>query len=193
MTQTTSFALRIAPELKQAAKALTGPHFYEWETGEDGVRRTVGSSPTSINDAFAYLIRHGLQPVLAILQAEKADVDLTYEAFAEAMEFLLANPSKDATDLSIYPEGGHTREIVANYREEPPSADDTDATVRHFVSSEFSLLQRQRIGLAAAIGAVQRAIEKPKAEREERHREFEKAQARRARQKAVIDGLKSGA
>jgi len=81
---TSNFALRIAPELKDAAKALT--KIYVWK---DGV--SILSPGSSINDVFSFLIRRGLADIEPMIAANLADETANLEIQKTLAMWLITN------------------------------------------------------------------------------------------------------
>lgn len=85
MLNDVKFALRLRPELRTAAKAITRVGFISTTTG--------GLSFNSINEALNSLILTGLPRVLELVEAELADQRVALAVWEGITRFFLDNPA----------------------------------------------------------------------------------------------------
>src|SRR5437016_49126 len=94
MANTTAFALRMPPEFKWAAKALTQTQFYEW-SDTDPPRTVRSFGQWSVNGAILQLIQIGMGRTLEILEPELRQASAEHEAWYQIVAFFLSNPVAD--------------------------------------------------------------------------------------------------
>lgn len=162
-TTTTSFALRIDPDLKAAAKALTQP----WVSFDIPMpeREEHAARPVylrSINEAFQFLIETGLGPTLGHIDAAVAQCRGEHDALSEVAKFFMDNPAATEarpTDLS---DGSRGRDYLAHQIAvaiEEEGEDNAWASLpRDHVFAEYTDIQRRLMALTAAKGAIQKAL-----------------------------------
>ena len=160
MAGTVNFALRLPPELKAAAKALTAVFLYKPSANrEEGY---VDGIPTdSVNEALISLMRCGLKPMLGYAQAALDEASERHEPLHELMGFFMANPTADRARTVNFAGKSKVRAFieadlaahVANVAEHLP-----DGVDRAWVADEYAISQRNLLNLTAAKGAIQKAL-----------------------------------
>ena len=164
MAETSNFALRMPPEIKDAAKALTKVLFHEpSEKGADFVNSIFLHS---INDALVYLMRKGLRETLAHIDKELQEYTDKVAISQELMAFFMANPVASEVRAANLPESSPARVSMekeqAFYDDQPASEYESneryDVLTRRQVSQEYADGQRMMYSLNEAKGFIQRAL-----------------------------------
>ena len=152
MGDLTNFALRMPPEIKEAAKALVAcrVRFIDKEAGRD-----VWLS--SINEALCYLMEVGTRGLRDILKDHMIEVAKAHDDWTGIMRFFLDNPSAAFALPVNFPEGSIERKEIEYLMELQPE-DFADGFDRPWFTEEFASRQRQVWALTEAIGVVQKAI-----------------------------------
>jgi hypothetical protein len=148
---TTSFALRMPPEVKEAAKALSQRGVYIAHPDN------TYSAFDSINGALCFLLDVGARGVRDMLKANLADATKEHTNWTGIMRFFLDNPSA-ATALPFnFPEGSIERKEIENLIELQPE-DFAGGFDRPWFTDEFATRQRTVWQLTEVLGVVQKAI-----------------------------------
>src|SRR4051794_12835853 len=105
MTEVATYLLRMPPDLKEAAKALTQVAFTD-----PSLHRHIW--PRSVNQALIYLAKKGVWAMMPHLEAELARVTEEYKALEEIMTFLINNPSTKSALPSNFPEGSRAKTYI---------------------------------------------------------------------------------
>ena len=166
MTDTTTFAFRLPPELKAAAKALTEVVFYR-PSRYGSKYADVGYSPRSINDALVTLATFGLVEVAEHIQTALDKTNDELKPLAELMSFFLANPVADSARAPNFAEGSPARALLeadARALLAEQEHDDSLAGIeggvmsRDTAAQEYAGTQHAILRLTAAKGAIQKAL-----------------------------------
>jgi hypothetical protein len=166
---TEAFALRMPPELKRAAKALTEVGFLEPGTHEGTFNHIC---PRSINDAIVYLTRTGIRQTLACLEKEIIRVREEHALWQEFVSFFMNNPTADMAFPVNFPEGSTARRWISDALKETESVlqdgEDpndygclVDGVNRASAADEFARSQRMLMKLIDAKGMLQKALISP--------------------------------
>jgi hypothetical protein len=180
MLNDVKFALRLRPELRDAAKALTRLSFVETATGS--------LSFNSINEALNSLILKGLPGVLDLVEAELADQRVALPIWEGITRFFLDNPAATEARPFNFEEGSVERRTLESMIV-PVESDDLEASddeevpysgpmpevgllnlefamapthmPRPGAARGLALVQRRIWELTAAKGAIQRVSQRP--------------------------------
>lgn len=109
---TTPFVLRLPPEMKAAAAALTNASAQLGPELLGGHATTAG--PASINATLNYLLLEGAYPIRDRLRTTLTRLRAVREAGGQAVRFLLDNPNAQRVCASDLPEGSTARQLVSN-------------------------------------------------------------------------------
>jgi hypothetical protein len=91
MTKAVNFALRLPPDVKEAARALTGVHLYRpSRCGREG--RVSGVSTSSINEALVSLMIEGLEPMLAYVDQALNEENAELAGWQEIVKRFIEDP-----------------------------------------------------------------------------------------------------
>ncbi len=113
MSDRSAFALRLTPDLKAAAKALTKTSFLE-PTG-NGLKTFNHIVLPSINEAILYLMRQGARTVLHDLEPEIASARDEHTAWQEVAQFFLGNPAADWALPTNFPINTPARKLTEDH------------------------------------------------------------------------------
>ncbi|SEE05459.1 hypothetical protein SAMN05444161_4733 [Rhizobiales bacterium GAS191] len=158
-TTSTNFALKMPPEWKEAAKALTKTYFDEPSIKGDGFINSIMLG--SVNDAILYLMRNGLRETLAHIEKQIAEVTEEHRTFQELADFFMQNAAADSATLANFAEGSRARKYLDEMIEddaEDENVDHAGEVSRAGAAHELAISQRQLYGLVGAKGAIQRAL-----------------------------------
>jgi hypothetical protein len=188
---TTSFALRLPPELKEAVKSLTSIRCGLYRPSRNGKEGYVdGLHLGSINEALVTLILEGLEgPMLRYIQAALDEVRLEYSRCQEIMRFFLDNPAASLARPEDFPEGSAAREYLDQIKDEH-GAEGWEGDDRAEAASAYSIAQRRLLELTTAQAAILGVWERIQ-EQEKRAWEAEKAEMEAAR--AAREASRGGA
>lgn len=162
MADTSNFALRMPPEIKTAAKALTNRiSFNEPMADKPGYIRNIYLG--SINEALVYLMKTGLRQTLEYIDEALIEKTERLNAYQDFMTFFLANPAAKEVRPANLAEGSAGRkwieEAVAEYDPHPDEAEyDPSVISRREASSEYSTYQEWVFRLTEAKGTIQMAL-----------------------------------
>ena len=152
MADLTNFALRMPPEIKEAARALSG--FRVSFMDKEGNRHVMLDS---INAALCYLMEVGTRGLREILKENLTNAVKEHEAWTGIMRFFLDNPSAAFALPINFPEGSIERKEVEELIELQPE-DFPNGFARPWFTEEFASIQRRVWALTEALGVVQKAI-----------------------------------
>jgi len=155
-TNSSAFALRMPPEVKEAARELSATFFDEPSDRGEGRTNMVGFGK-SINEALNYLLRRGLHTTYATLQNYLLEVQQQQDRWNAYMAFFMANPAARNVLPFNLPEGSQPRVWLEELMELQPE-DFPEGADRPWVADEYAGTQRHLESLSRAIGAIQRAI-----------------------------------
>lgn len=162
MSTTSNFALRMPPEIKTAAKALTNRiAFNEPMADKPGFIRHVALG--SINEALVYLMKTGLRQTLEYVDQALAEKTEELNAYQDFMAFLLANPAAREVRPANLAEGSAGRKwlegAIAEYESHPDEEGyDPGVMTRRDATLDYSALQEWVFRLTEAKGAIQMAL-----------------------------------
>ena len=164
MSEKSTFALRLPPELKAAARALTSTSFIEPVGDGSGLVNHIALR--SINEAILFLMRKGVKAVLHDLEPEIAAARDEHAAWQEVVRFFLANPAADWALPTNFPDDTPARKLADEHvsafaDDEPSGTDDVDALSERAISrrtalEELSISQNVLASRIATKGALQR-------------------------------------
>ena len=164
----TSFAFRLPPELKAAAKALTKVNLYRpSRNGKPGY--VDGVSTYSINDALVTLATIGLEKMAEIVQANLDKATKEQEAYAELMAFFLANPITEVANATDFPVGSPARVLIELTDEDAKAQEASEkewgrevsyprGCHRNEAAERYTGTQHQIMHLTSAKGAILKAL-----------------------------------
>lgn len=162
MAETSAFALRMPPEVKAAAKALTKVAFEEPSDKGEGYVNSVFLG--SINDALCYLLKTGLKGTLVHLDAAIAEYAGRVAVSGELMAWFLQNPAASNILPHNLPEGARARDWLQEVMA-PDGVEDEDWTggmSRREAADEYASEQRRLYNLTEAKGVIQKALAVPR-------------------------------
>jgi hypothetical protein len=154
MATTANFALRMTPELKIAAKALTEVGFEE-PLAEGGKFNHI--RPSSINEAILYLMRSGIRATLAHIERQIAKTSAEHQMWEEIVSFFISHPTDRFALPANFAEGSNARAFISKCMDEDPEGLD-EGFDRTEATDEFAGTQRQLFKLIEAKGQLQRAL-----------------------------------
>ena len=156
----TSFAFRLPPELKAAAKALSKVRglYRPSRNGKPGMEDWV--STYSINDALVTLATIGLEKMAEIVQANLDKATREQEAYAELMAFFLANPLTEVAKATDFPVGSPGQTLIESDGMEYGEGEDGGELGwdRNLAAQYYTSTQHQILYLTGAKGAIQKAL-----------------------------------
>ena len=151
-----SFAFRLPPELKAAAKALTKVHVYRpSRNGKPGY--VDGVSTYSINDALVSLATIGLEKMAEYVQTNLDEANKEQEAYAELMTFFLADPLTDVAHAADFPVGSPAR-VLIEVTDAQRGEYELAGWHRRDAANYYTGTQAQIMNLTGAKGAIQKAL-----------------------------------
>ena len=155
MAEISSFALRMPPEFKEAAKVLSKVYIEEHYTeGDNTYVRSVGNR--SINEIIIFLMRRGLKDTLDIIEKDIARKTEELAMWQEFVAFFMQNPAaRNVLPINL-PSGSKSRCFLEKCMEDPNSWQ--DGFDRAQATDDFASAQRSLFELTEAKGAVQRAL-----------------------------------
>lgn len=175
MAETSAFALRMPPEIKEAAKALVKVPFDEPATRGGGYLNSIFLG--SINDALCYLLKTGLKGTLVHLDKAIADYTNRVAISGEWMAWFLQNPAASNILPHNLPEGSLGRQELEKLmapNEQQRAEPDADPIVDGFLmaederwasgvsrreaTDEYAYEQRRLYELTEAKGVIQKAL-----------------------------------
>lgn len=158
MAETSAFALRMPPEIKAAAKALTKVGFDEPSDRGEGYINNVWLH--SINDALCYLLKTGLRGTLTHIDAAIADYTDRVAVSGEMMTWFLQNPAASNILPHNLPQGSHARAELQEIMS-PDGVEDEDwigGMSRRQVTHDYAGEQQRLYDLVEAKGVIQKAL-----------------------------------
>jgi len=165
MSETTSFALRLPPELKSAAKALINTNFYDPSvTGKGSIKGkgpVTGVSPRSINDAIIYLMKKGMLQTLEHLEAQITKEEAELEIWEPIVAFFLQNPDASQANPGTFAKGSPARVYLTGIENKAlvyDKADSHDPATRHDATLQLARSQRNLASLVETKAAIQTAL-----------------------------------
>ena len=158
MAETSAFALRMPPEIKAAAKALTKVGFDEPSDRGEGYINNVWLH--SINDALCYLLKTGLKGTLTHIDVAIADFTNRVAISGEMMAWFLQNPAASNILPHNLPEGSRAR---ADLQEGmcPDGVEDeawAGGMSRREATQNYAAEQQRLYDLVEAKGVIQKAL-----------------------------------
>ena len=153
---TSAFALRMPPEVKEAARELSNTYFHEpSDKGEEYVNSVAFGK--SINEALNFLLLRGLRTTHQIVQDYSAEVQKEHDRFSTFMTFFMANPiARNVCPFNL-PEDSEPRKWLKAVMELQPE-DFPEGADRPWVADEYASTQRHLEQLSRTVGAIQRAL-----------------------------------
>lgn len=149
---TSAFALRMPPEVKEAARELSNTTIEEASAGDGLTSLDFGES---INAALNFLLLRGLQATQDLLQVQFAQAQTDCDRHGAYMTFFLAHPSARYVRPSDLPKSSEPRAWLKKVMDANGESEGLDRT---WCSGEYARAQRQIEGLTKTIEAVQRAL-----------------------------------
>lgn len=156
MAETSNFALRMPPELKEAAKALSNVYFDEiWL--EDGKELCKLHFFGSINESLIFLMRKGLDVTLELIEKDIARNAEEMAMWQEFVSFFMQNAAaRNALPANFAP-GSKARGFLTECMEEDPEGWG-DGIDRAYATDEFASKQRKVFSLTEVKGFIQKAL-----------------------------------
>ncbi|SDR49880.1 hypothetical protein SAMN05519103_04011 [Rhizobiales bacterium GAS113] len=158
-TTLASFTLKMSPELKEAAKALTKTHFDEPSFKEDGFFNMIMLG--TVNDAILYLMRNGLRETLVHIERKMAEVTEQHSTFQELVTFFMQNAEVKSATSASFGEGSRARKYLDEMTEVEAEDENDDhvAEVNRAEAVEYCADTQLRLSkLVEAKGAIQKAL-----------------------------------
>ncbi|MGE8128939.1 hypothetical protein ACQKQD_18360 [Methylobacterium sp. NPDC080182] len=158
MAETSAFALRMPPEIKAAAKALTKVGFDEPSDAGEGLINNIWCH--SINDALCYLLRTGLKGTLTHIDTAIADFTKKVAISGEMMAWFLQNPAASNILPHNLPEASPARAELQEIMF-PDGVEDeqwTGGMSRREVTQSYAGEQQRLYDLVEAKGVIQKAL-----------------------------------
>lgn len=158
MAETSAFALRMPPEIKEAAKALTKVGFDEPSYKGEGYINNIWLH--SINDALCYLLRTGLKGTLTHIDAAIVEFTNKVAISGEMMAWFLQNPAASNILPHNLPEGSRARAELEEIMS-PDGTEDEDwagGMSRRQVTQDYAGEQQRLYDLVEAKGVIQKAL-----------------------------------
>lgn len=158
MAETSAFALRMPPEIKAAAKALTKVGFDEPSDRGEGYINNIWLH--SINDALCYLLKTGLKGTLIHIDAAIADFTNRVAISGEIMAWFLQNPAASNVLPHNLPEDSRARAALQEIMS-PDGVEDEDwagGMSRRQVTHDYAGEQQRLYELVEAKGVIQKAL-----------------------------------
>src|SRR5690349_16574879 len=109
MAESASYLLRMSPELKEAAKALTTISFGESCGGKEKLKSV---DLRSLNQSLVYLIKKGIEGIMPNIDERIAKVTGRYKALEEIMTVFINTPSLRFVMPDHFPKGSRARNYV---------------------------------------------------------------------------------
>ena len=158
MAETSAFALRMPPEFKAAAKALTKVGFDEPSHLGEGYINNIWLR--SINDALCYLLRTGLKGTLTHIDAAIADFTKRVAVSGEMMTWFLQNPAASNILPHNLPEGSVARAELqeAMFTDGIENEGWAGGMSRREVTQDYASEQQRLYDLVEAKGVIQKAL-----------------------------------
>ena len=159
------FALRIPPQLKIAATAMSKVSFDEWNA--DFSLAHGGFHSGSINDALIYLVRHGAKHAIRNMEPGLNDAQASLDFWSEVAQFFLKHPERDRAYAADF-DSPMRREIEEMDAEIAAEYSDCETKPeqgfgRDGAFSELSSVQGRVRRLVDALKELRAAIEQPRA------------------------------
>lgn len=161
VAETTSFALRVPPAIKEAAKALTHRGIYLERSQDDGTLISGRPDTSSINAAFVFLLREGLMSAKRLVEKNIERVNSAdFIPYSEIMKFFLDNPAARAAFPANFPDGSPARTLLERIEAQEADTDgeEVEGFHRSDVSMYYAMAQQEIYALTEALGAIQRAL-----------------------------------
>lgn len=115
-----SYLLRMTPEIKDAAKALTSIHFTE-PAFEEGFINSIWLR--SMNQALLYLVKKGVRATLPHVEAQLAETIEEYKTYEEIMTVLTNSPSLGFVMPHNFPQGSRARTYLEQLAQQDEGED----------------------------------------------------------------------